>query len=58
MEIYKVALEHFLREVIWVESKLDQRILCNSSLTKWEPELAYLGISVTDWYREIAGRGT
>jgi hypothetical protein len=52
MEVYTVALLQFLREIAWLESEseLGRRVLCQSALDKFEHELSYLGISITEEY--------
>jgi hypothetical protein len=49
-KLYQVALEQFMREMIWLESSLGRRVLCDHVLHQWEPQLAYLNVSVTSVY--------
>jgi hypothetical protein len=51
--VYKVALRQFLREMAWLESKLERQVLCDEVLQQWEPELAYLNVSLTSMYRDV-----
>jgi len=48
--ILLLALAQFFREIRWLEDQVQRRIVCQEKLEKWEPELAYLGISVTQIY--------
>ena len=48
MELFRVALGQFLAEIKWLEGELRQRVLCDSSLDRWEEELQYLGLSLRD----------
>ena len=52
VKVYTVALLQFLREIAWLESEseLGRRVLCQSALDKYENELSYLGISITEEY--------
>lgn len=50
MELFRVALGQFLAEIKWLEGELRQRVLCDSSLDRWEEELRYLGLSLRDRY--------
>mmetsp|Transcript_29582 Transcript_29582/g.62843 ORF Transcript_29582/g.62843 Transcript_29582/m.62843 type:complete len:413 (-) Transcript_29582:1406-2644(-) len=54
-EIYITALKDFIARIAWLESKsaLGRRVLCDSILEKWEPELAYLNLSVTELYNGV-----
>jgi hypothetical protein len=51
-EVYIVALLQFLQEIAWLESEseLGRRVLCQPTLDKFEAELSYLGISITEEY--------
>lgn len=40
--IYGEALDQFLREVVWLESQLQRRVLCDPVLEKLGQELSYL----------------
>ena len=50
--VYKVALLQFLKEIAWLESDiaLGRQVLCTEKLEEIEPELSYLGISITKEY--------
>lgn len=48
--IYKVALRQFVEEVIWVESEMQRRILCDTVLDQWEKELNYLEFNIKTAY--------
>jgi hypothetical protein len=50
--LYVEALHQFLREIVWLESELGRRVLCDPVLEKHEEELAYLNVSVTSLYWE------
>jgi hypothetical protein len=52
-KLYKLALERFLREIAWLEMQLGHRVLCDHVLNRWDPELAYLNVSVTAMYRNV-----
>ena len=41
-ELYRMALRQFMKEINWLEGQLGRRILCDSSLDRWEEELQYL----------------
>ena len=49
--LYTWALEQFMREMVWLETRLGRRVLCDAVLEQWEPELAYLNVSVTTLYK-------
>jgi hypothetical protein len=49
-KLYKLALERFFREMSWLEMRLGRRVLCDQVLNRWDPELAYLNVSVTAMY--------
>ena len=51
VKLYKIALEQLIKEILWVESQLKRRILCDDVLAKKEPELTYLGLNVTQLYK-------
>lgn len=51
-QLYKVALERFVQEIVWLETELGRQVLCDNVLEQWEPELEYLGISLTSIYRD------
>jgi hypothetical protein len=50
--LYTLALQQFVREMAWLENKLGRRVLCDDVLEQWEPELAYLNVSMTNLYRD------
>lgn len=50
--LYKVALHQFLREMAWLETQLERPVLCDHVLAQWEPELAYLNVSLTSMYHD------
>ena len=51
--LYKTALEQFLtQEIPWLEAALGRRVVCDKILDKWEPELAYLDVSVKALYND------
>lgn len=52
-EMYKSGLEQFLLDVVWTESQLKRRILCDDDLKKKEDELVYLGLNISDVYFSI-----
>ena len=41
VELYQMALRQFMKEINWLEGQLNCRILCDSSLDRWEEELQY-----------------
>jgi len=41
-ELYHMALGQFMKEINWLEVQLGRRILCDSSLDRWEEELQYI----------------
>jgi hypothetical protein len=54
--VYKDALSNFIREIVWLEQMLQNRVLCDSTLHAAEPKLAYLGLNVTEmyhWYAQL-----
>ena len=58
-QIYVNALKNFFGEMAWLESEaaLGRRVVCDSVLKMWEPELAYLdggNFSVTQLYYNSA----
>jgi hypothetical protein len=52
MKIYRTAVQQFLREMVWLEDQLGRRVVCDDVLQKWEPELAYLNVSLSQCYRQ------
>lgn len=48
--LYKVALQQFVEEIIWVESERQQRILCDIVLDQWGKELNYLDFNIKTAY--------
>ncbi len=64
VDIYNIALRHFMKEIAWLESNaaLGRRVLCDDVLKLLEPELSYLPsadgqeTNVTKIYLEIIGR--
>ena len=57
--VFVRALKDFMKEIAWLEqdSQLGRRVLCDEALLKKEPELAYLGLNVTDMYYQEKRRG-
>ena len=54
-EMYRMALDQMLKEVVWMENlEVERRVLCDDVLHKLEPKLEYLGINVTARYYEFA----
>jgi hypothetical protein len=51
-QLYTVALQRFVQEIVWLETELGQQVLCDNVLEQWEPELAYLDISLTSIYTD------
>jgi len=51
--LYAVALKQFLKEIVWLESQMNQRILCDHTLARNEAELTYLGLNITGVYHEL-----
>ena len=54
--LYKIAVSQFFQEAHYMEHQLRRRVVCDSILTQWEPELAYLNVSVIDLYYKNATR--
>jgi hypothetical protein len=63
VEIYRIALIQFIKEIHWLESSssegkeggdsgggMNRRVLCDETLYKYEEELSYLNINLTDLY--------
>jgi len=50
--VYQTALKQFMREMAWLEESMGRRVVCDNVLDKWEPELAYLNISVSALYQD------
>lgn len=50
-KLYILALQRFLGEFAWLELYLGHRVLCDFVLDQWDPELAYLNVSVTALFR-------
>lgn len=40
--VYETALDQFVREMVWLESELQRRVLCDPVLETWGQELSYL----------------
>jgi len=55
VQLYKLALLQFLKEMIWLESDdaLGRRVLCEPKLKNLEPELSYLGVNVTEAFESL-----
>lgn len=51
--LYGTALYQFLKEVVWMEIKLQRRVLCDPILDKWEKELGYLQIGLKETYQRL-----
>lgn len=53
--LYKISLEQFLREIIWLESDeaLGRTVLCEEKLEKSTEELLYIGMNVAEVYHEL-----
>lgn len=49
-EVFKAVLQHFMVEITWLETSLKRRVMCKDDLAKWEPEMVYLGLNVTELY--------
>ncbi|KAL9184506.1 hypothetical protein ACHAXT_012476 [Thalassiosira profunda] len=54
-QLYKLALGEFMAKIAWLESDLGRRVLCDDVLDRWEPELAYMNVSVTELYSVVSG---
>jgi hypothetical protein len=67
VQVYRIALIQFIKEIHWLESKssttsggsgsgggggggMNRRVLCDETLQKYEEELSYLNINLTDLY--------
>jgi hypothetical protein len=54
--IYQTALDQFVTEIVWLESQLERRVLCDPVLDKWGKELSYLSLlqekTLSDSYHE------
>ena len=48
--VFPSVLTQFMQEIAWLETSLGRRVLCDAPLAKWEPEFAYLNVSVTELY--------
>lgn len=48
--LYKTALKQFLKEIVWMESQLGRRVICDDVLLEQTKELAYLDLNVLDLY--------
>lgn len=48
--LYTMALQQFVKEIVWVESERQQRILCDTVLDQWEKELNYLEFNIKTAY--------
>lgn len=62
-KVYIIALEDYMNEIAWLESKsaLGKRVLCDNALKKVEPELAYLSggrFNVTAVYYDAVKRAS
>jgi hypothetical protein len=54
-QLYQMALERFVQEIVWLETELGRQVLCDNVLEKWEPELKYLGnggMSISSIYKD------
>jgi hypothetical protein len=48
--LYTMALQQFVKEVVWVEYEMKERILCDTVLDQWEKELNYLEFNIKTAY--------
>lgn len=57
LAFFQTALQQFLNEIVWLESELKRRVLCDPVLEKWGNELSYLpflaSASLSARYHEI-----
>ena len=53
--LFKHILQDFIRDMIWLESALGRRILCDEKLETATKELAYLDLSVAETYYFLKG---
>lgn len=51
--LYETALEQFIKEVVWMESNLQRRVLCDSVIDKWHKELGYLRFGLKETYEKV-----
>jgi hypothetical protein len=55
--LYQTALNQFVKEIVWLESQLGRRVLCDPVLHQWGQELSYLPLlqekTLSDSYHEI-----
>ena len=51
--VYRIAIEQILKEIHWLESRLNRRVLCDSVLDKWDLELEYLDFQLKKTYFEM-----
>eukprot|EP00977_Amphora_coffeiformis_P014475 scaffold4060_cov190-Amphora_coffeaeformis.AAC.9 len=42
--LYKMALEEFFQELLWMENQLGPQVVCDSKLRSLDYELEYLGL--------------
>ena len=54
--VFKETLRQFMLEINWLEANLGRRVLCDAPLAKWEQEMAYLGVNVTELYGQPHGK--
>jgi len=55
--VFTNAVMDFMREIVWLEEELGRRVMCDATLKEAEPELRYLGWSVTELYYRTKAAG-
>ena len=48
--LFSAHVRDFVAEVVWLEDQLERQVLCDAALAQVEPELRYLGWSITELY--------